>query len=361
MAFDDYFNARELGVYAEAKLAQRPAMLWSELFPAQSIPSLDISWIKAKNNKLTALRCAALGEKAARRSPAGFVTIQSELPFFRESMVVDEKQRQKITNATILYKDNQEVLDQILRNLYDEHAQLIWGAHADCDIMVGSLITSGKVIFASDVNDGRTNNYEYDYDLDGAWRSNNILQLNSGQYWNAACAATNDPLDDILSAIEDQKQNGWVTTRILMNTNTFRGLCKSQSLTKAIAPLGGVVRRTQIQDLIEDESKCTLRIYDNLVQTASGVSNVLPDGKVVLLPDGPLGKLCFGATPEAFNQQLNKTEPRKDIAVMKNGVTILTKAEDNPVDYETIVSATMLPSYPLMDAVYVLSVLPSDA
>ena len=360
MPFADYFNARELGVYAEAKLAERPAMLWNELFPAQSIPSLDISWIKHRNDKVSPLRAAALGEKAARRSPAGFVTIQSELPFFRESMLVDEKQRQNITNALVLYENKPDILDQILRNLYDEHAQLIWGAHANCDIMVGSLITSGRIEFSSDINAGRTNNYEYDYDQDGSWRENNVLQLNAGQYWNAASAATNDPLDDLLSAIEDQKQNGWTTAKILMNTNTFKGMCKSQSLTKAIAPLGGVVRRTQIQSLIEDETKCELRIYDNLVRTANGIENVLPDGKVSLLPKDQLGKMCFAATPEAFNQQLNKTEPRKDIAVMKNGVTILTKAEDNPVDYETIVSATMLPSYPLMDAVYVLNVLPAE-
>lgn len=358
MPFSEYFNARELGDYAEAILAQKGQMLWNQLFPAQSYPSLDIHWIKAKNNNLKPLRAAALGEKAARRSPSGFQSIQSELPFFRESMVVDERQRQEICNALVLYKDKPEILDEILRTLYEDHSQLIWGAHANCDIMVGSLITSGKITFSSDVNDGRTNNYVYDYDLDGTWAENNILQLTSGQYWNAANASTNDPLDDLLSAIEDQKERGWVTSKILMNTATFRGLCKSESLTKAIAPLGGVVRRTQVQELIEDETKCGITIYDRLIETGAGVlENVIPDGKVCLLPEGQLGRMCFAATPEAYNLQLGKTEPRKDIAVMQNGVTILTKAEDNPVDYETIVSATMLPSYPMMDAVYVLNVL----
>jgi hypothetical protein len=358
MAFAEYFNAKELVDFAEAKFSENVNQLWNQLFPAKSIPSMDISWIKAKNSRLAPLRAAALGEKAARRSPSGFQRVESDLPFFRESMPVDEKQRQNITNLLIVYQNNPDMVDEILRNLYHEHAQLIWGAFANCDLMVGSLLTSGKIIFSSDVNDGRTNNYEYDYDQNGQWRSNNILQLNAGQYWNDACKATNDPLDDIVSAIEDQKQLGWTTAKILLNTSTFRGLCKSQSITKAIAPLGGVVKRSQIKELIEDETKCSLIVYDNYVLTGDGNStNVLPDGKVVLLPDGELGKMCFAPTPEAFNLQLGKTEPRKDIAVMRNGVTVLSKAEDNPVDYETIVSATMLPSYPKMDAVYVLSVL----
>lgn len=358
MAFDEYFNARELGDYAEAILAQKGSMLWNELFPAQSYPSLDIRWIKAKNNNLKPLRAAALGEKAARRSPSGFQTIESELPFFRESMVVSERQRQEICNALVLYKNNPDVLDEILRTLYEDHAQLVWGAHANCDIMVGSLITTGKITFASDVNDGRTNNYFYDYDQDGSWNDNNVLQLTAGQYWNSACKATNDPIDDLISAIDDQKQRGWVTSKILMNTATFRGLCKSESIAKAIAPLGGVVRQNAVNEFVQDETKCTIKIYDRLIESAAGtLENVIPDGKVCLLPEGQLGRMCFASTPEAYNLQLGKTAPRKDIAVMQNGVTILTKAEDNPVDYETIVSATMLPSFPMMDAVYVLNVL----
>lgn len=358
MPFSEYFNARELGAYAEAALATKGAWLWSELFPAQSLPGLEITWIKAKNSNLRALRAAALGEKAARRSPAGFQTIQSELPFFRESMVVDEKQRQTITQALLLYNGRADITDKVLRNLYDEHAGLIWGAYANCDLMVGSLITSGQIAFSSDVNDGRTNNYQYNYDADGAWGTNNVLQLTSGNYWNDTDKATNDPLDDLLTAIDEQHQLGWDTKKIVMNTATFKGLCRSESLTKAIAPLGGVVRRSQIQEFVEDETKCSIRIYDRKIKNGTGsLVDVIPDGKVCLLPDGALGNMCFGTTPEAFNLQVAQSEPRKDIAVLQNGITILTRAEDNPVDYETIVSATMLPSYPLMDAVYVINVL----
>ncbi len=358
MPFSEYFNARELGNYAEATLSQKGQMLWNQLFPAQSIPSLNIQWVKAKNSNLKPLRAAALGEKAARRSPAGFQAIQSELPFFREAMVVDERQRQEITNALVLYEGKQEITDQILQNLFEEHAQLIWGAYANCDIMIGSLLTTGKIEFSSDVNDGRTNNYTYDYDLNGEWRNKNLLQVEAGKYWDATCKADSEPLDDLLKAIEDQKERGWYTSKIIMNTATFRGLCKSESLTKAIAPLGGVVRRSQVQEFIEDETKCQIVIYDRLIQTGAGVvENVIPDGKVILVPEGELGRMCFAATPEAYNLQMGKTKPKKDIAVLSNGVTILTRAEDNPVDYETIVSATMLPSYPMMDAVVCLNVL----
>ena len=359
MEFSESFNAQELGNYAEAKLSQREKMLWNELFPAQSIPSLDLSWVKRGNHYLNKpLRAAAFGEKAARRSPAGFVKIDSELPLFREAMVVDEKQRRVINDNLIIYKGKDDIIEQLLQNLYDEHAQLIWGAHVNCDLMMGSLLTSCKIAFSSDVNDGRTNNYAYDYDPDGSWAENNVCQLSAGQYWNDACKSTNDPLDDLLSIIDDQKQNGWTTAKILMNTSTFRGLCKSESISKAIAPLGGVVRRSQVQEFIEDETKCKLIIYDRLVDNGGDAPvNVIPDGKVCLLPDGALGNMCFAPTPEAYNKQLGKTEPRKDIAVMKNGVTILTRADDNPVDYETIVSMCALPSFPMMDAVYVLNVL----
>lgn len=358
MALDEYFNARELASFAENRLSGRGRMLWETLFPSQSFPSLNISWIKARNNQIKLLRPAAFGEKAARRSPVGFTTIKSELPFFRESMVVDERQRQEISNTLILYADNPDVQDEILQNLYEEHAQLVWGAYANCDLMVGSLLTSAKIQFDTDVNDGRTNNYLYDYDEDSSWHDNNVLTLTGTHQWNSANKSTNDPMEDILQAIENQRLKGWNTANVLMNTNTFRGFYQSESIYKTISPLGGIVRRSQARDLLQDEAQVNLVIYDNLVKMADGTTqNVLPDGYVCLLPQGELGRMCFAATPEAYNLQLNKTQPRKDIAVMRNGVTILTKAEDNPVDYQTIVSMIALPSYPMMDAVYVINTL----
>ena len=85
MALDDYFNARELASFAENRLSGRGRMLWETLFPSQSFPSLNISWIKAKNNQVKLLRPAAFGEKAARRSPAGSRRASSSSPAWRRS------------------------------------------------------------------------------------------------------------------------------------------------------------------------------------------------------------------------------------------------------------------------------------
>ena len=352
---DEVFNAEELVKYADTLMKDDNPALWESLFPSEIAPSLELKWIKGSKEQIVTLRPSELDEMAARRNAVGAQSITTEMPFFREAAVIDEKQRQHLTMLIASYT-SRDYIDAALANLYDHHAGLILGAYGMCDVMAGALITSGQILASAPDDSGRDVRYSYNYDdANGSWAANNITQLTGAAQWTAANKATSNPVDDMLKVIEDMAERGYNIARILMNTTTFRAYYGSESVSKALQPLGGLVRKASAKGLLEDETEANLMIYDRVLKDANGNDiKVIPDHHVVLLPDGPLGKMYFGPTPEAFDLRMKKSIPAKDIAISGQGVSVLTYTEDHPIRHNTVVSMAALPSFTAMDGVAVI-------
>lgn len=353
-----YFNAQEIANYAEEKRKAEDPSLWEILFPAESAPSLELKWIKSSRRKTMALELSALDAHANRRGRLGAQRIIQEMPFFREMMEVGETDRQELLKLIDSASDRENDIKSLLSPIYDDHGGLVLGAYANADIMTGMLLANAKISI-----DTGSNSAKYDYDdADGSWAASNKTQLSGTATWTAANKATSDPLGDILTAIQAQEDKGYKVTRIIMNSATFKAFCESDSIHKAVAPLGGVVKKSDARELLSNETDgAEIIIYNRTyLDSAKNVVKVIPDNHVIFTGDGNLGRMYFGPTPEIFDKNHNKLSEGRDIACSQidgvDCVGIECFTDSHPLVLNTVVSLAALPSYPEMDSVAVLKV-----
>ena len=76
----------------------------------------------------------------------------------------------------------------------------------------------------------------------------------------------------------------------------------------------------------------------------------IPDGYVVLVPDGKVGEMWYGTTPEEADLRAGMTNA--SVSIVNNGVAVTTIKEPHPVNTNIIASEIVLPSFQKMDAVY---------
>ena len=300
----DMFESKAIAAYwNNVNSAMDNPQIGTKYFPNSKRTGLDLSWIKGKNNLPVALQPAAFDTKAPLRDRIGVKQLETEMPFFREAMRVGEKDRQDI--ETLLAKGQEFVAPTVLR-IFDDITNLVNGALVQSERMRMSLLHSGKISIQATAENGRNIEYDYNYDHDGAWLADNNVALVGNNQWTLANAATSDPLEDLLTAVEYMKENFGVTVvEAVMNTATLRGLLASVSIKKAINPLGAtslILTRNSIKEYVQSETGLTITVYDKMFKDEQGVDRkYYPDGYVSLIPSYPLGNSWYGTTPEEFD------------------------------------------------------------
>ena len=98
MTIYDYIVAKEIAAYYNTKAAEQslPPYLGEELFPNKKQLGLDLSYIKGAKGLAKVLKLSAFDAKDVKRDRIGFEKVQTEMPFFKEAMSVDEKTRQEL-------------------------------------------------------------------------------------------------------------------------------------------------------------------------------------------------------------------------------------------------------------------------
>lgn len=94
------FTARSLGVMwnnYEKTLGSAP-YLGRQKFGTRKQDSLDLRFIKGKSGLPVSLKASNFDAQAELRDVGGFSDIQNEMPFYRESYMVTEKEEQEYDN-----------------------------------------------------------------------------------------------------------------------------------------------------------------------------------------------------------------------------------------------------------------------
>ena len=94
--FLDMYNSKAVGAYWEERNKVEVPFLGASLFPAMKQVGLDLSWIKGKDGLAVALKPSQLDAKATLRDRIGVTRIETEMPFFREAMLIKEKERKLV-------------------------------------------------------------------------------------------------------------------------------------------------------------------------------------------------------------------------------------------------------------------------
>lgn len=311
-----------------------------QLFPFKKELGIKLDWIKGANSQPVGLRLSAYDSKSIRRDRQGIEKVETEMPFFKESMVVDEQMRQQLN--TLLQTNNEALIRSIIARIFDDEIKLIKAAYETVERVRMQLLTTGTITLASN---GQS--YSYDYGMPAA--NKRTVQTS----WSAANA---DPIKDITDAQNAARQNGYKLTRAMCNSNCLNALINNTAIKNRLYVLAqGNITITvdEIRRYIEQTTGIVIYVNDNGYVNESGVfTTYFADDVFVLMPDGPLGETHFGTTPEESDLMTGATDA--EVSLVNNSVAVTTSKQIDPVNVETKVSMVMLPSFEMADGVFII-------
>lgn len=341
----DLVNAKEIATYIEKNPSNDVPYLGATLFPAKKQLGLDLSWIKGANGLPVALTPSEFDAKATVRDRIGFRKVQTEMPFFRESMRVGEKDRQELNR--LLASNLDQAYKTIITNIYDDVAGLVKGAEVQPERMIMQLLSTGKIgITANRVN------LDYDYKM----KDDHKEALVGGAEWSNPDST---PIQDILAWQDKVEENtGTRPTKAIMTRKTFGYLMNHKSIRLDMNPLGGqniIMTDAMLKQYLQTKFGLSVAVYNKKYRAEDGsLQNFYPDDHITLIPDGTLGNTYYGTTPE--ESDLMTGASKAEVQIVNTGVAITSIKEEHPVNVMTVVSEIVLPSFETLDNIFIAKV-----
>lgn len=338
----DIVTSKEIASYWDVKSQYEAPYFGESKFPANKKLGLDLSWIKGANGAPVALQPSAFDAKVIPLSREGFEKLSYEMPFFKNSLVVDEKTRQELN--MVLASNNQSAIDLVVGRIFDDQTNLVRYARLAMEKMRMQILTTGAITIAD-------NGVKLSYDF-GVPTANKVTP---DVKWDNADNA--DPIADIekwLDQIENSK--GVRPTEALLNSVTLGYLTKVASIKNAIYVVAnGTVTPTKQQVLkyLFDQTGVTFYVYNKGYSDNGVFTKFVADGTVVFMPEGALGNTWFGTTPEESDLM---TGTDAQVSIVDTGVALTTTKLTDPVNVSTKASMICLPSFELADQIIIASV-----
>lgn len=354
--FSDVFTAKAFAMYWTKYLEQANAegYLGTSLFPPVKKKGIDIKWIKGRSGLPVTLRQSAFDAVAHVRDRIGVTAIQTEMPFFRDSFIVKESDRQEILRAQ---DSNDPYVQPVLDNIYNDAKNLTNGANVVPERMIMQLLSPADGSPKIEISDGAKVSCLYEYDVDGSFKVNNFKALTGTAAWTDH--KNSNPVQDLLDAKEVVERTGNVPTIALMSKKTLRDIRENENVKAYIVAkaqaTGGVILVTDklVKEYISEETELTVVVNNKSFIDESGTAKrFYPDDMVTLLPAQPLGSTVYGTSPEEADLM---ADDKADVAIVNTGVAIATIKQEHPVNVRVLASEIVLPSFEGMDNVYVIN------
>lgn len=351
MRLRDAYSAKAIAIAHTEVASNKIPYLGSILFPSKKKMGLDLKWIKTSKGLPVSLAPSAFDTVSTIRSREGIKIENTEMAYFKESMLVKEVDEQEILRV----KDSadpyaQEVLDRI----FDDANTLVAGAEVVPERMIMQLLnpTNGHPSI-SIAADGAT--YAYNYDPDGSYATNNYEALTSTAKWDQPSTA--DPLKDIQDAQDSVEALTGIRPSIaIMSRDTFNKVKACASIQNYIlaqnVTANVMITDARVKELFVSELGVTIIVYTKQFKTEAGVATqFFANGFCALVPEGSLGNTWYGTTPD---ERTLMSDPNYDTALVGTGIAVTVTNTSDPVQTKTTVSEIVLPSYERMDETYVI-------
>lgn len=334
-------TAADIVAYWESLSAEAQNLLGEELFPSQQKLGLDLKWIKGSQGLPIVLNPSAYDVAALKRDRIGFDKVAMEMPFFKESMMIDEELRQQLN--MVLETGNQAYIDSVMNRVFKDDVALLEGARAQRERMCMMLLTTGAISISANGQ-----NYDYDYGM------SEDQKVNASKVWS-------DPDADIIGDIrrwqdDREDETGTRPTRAICANKTFGYFLNNNAIRNAIwgneskAPIS----REKVMQYLLSELGLTLVVYTKRYRAEDKTKKqYVPDDVFVLFPEGYLGTGWFGTTPEQSDLM---TGSAANVSITDTGVAVTTSKKIDPVNVDTKVSMIYLPSFEAIDQVIIADV-----
>lgn len=336
MTIFDIIKSNEIVAYWENMNKERAPFLGQELFPASKKLGLKLEYIKGSSGLPVVLKPSAFDAAAVPRARMGFDKIETNMPFFKESMYIDEELRQMLNMA--METGNQAYIDTIVAKIFDNTIQLIEAAAVRREQMRMALLVTGKIDVAAN---GQL--YSYDYGVPVGHKKTVLA--------NWATPTTNILLDirtwqDI---IEDD--TGVRPSRAICSRKTISYLEANTNIRSLIYAGNAVtnlpISAERVKLFMLSEVGVDITVYSKRFKNDAGTASpFMPDDTFILLPADILGKTYFGTTPEESDLLSSSAA---NVSITDTGVAVTTSQKVDPVQIDTKVSMISLPSFELAD------------
>ena len=331
----DLVTAQEISAYWETLNQDRAPYLGETLFPNQKKLGLDLSWLKGSKGLPIVLKLSAFDAQAVPRQRIGFEKVSAEMPFFKESLYIDEALRQELNK--VLETNNPSYIDSVINRIFDDEGTLIDAAAVARERMRMMLLTTGQT-------------YTYDYGINGTHKPTVTTS------WSTTTA---DIIEDIRTwqdLIEDE--TGVRPTRSLVSRKTFGYILKNEMIRNAVwgNDANAPINEARAKQYLLDELDLDVNVYTKRYKDETGTTQkYVPDDTFVLFPEGSLGNTWFGTTPE--ESDLMSSSSVDNVAIVDTGVAVTTMRRADPVNVETKVTQIALPSFEAADQLIIADVI----
>ena len=358
----EVFTARALGVawnkYEES--LGLPPYLGTSFFGVNKKDGLDLKFIKGRKGLPVALKASAFDAQAPLRDGIGFSTIENEMPFYRESYMVTEKEEQEY--ATFVGSANIDQANRILSEIMKSPLDLVMGANVVPERMAWQLLAPANGVPEIKVLiDGR-DPYVIGYTNDNgaAYKAGHYMEITTAaDKWSASATAT--PLADIVAAKKQHRANGGeVLSTFMMNETTWGYFCAAEDTKKQILGIsayndGKRITEADIKGYLLETERIEILVYNGQYFDETGVAKTfIPDGVVSAVSGNvsTLGTIWYGTTPEERSGNLSTGT----LSMVNTGVALYTYTTPHPLQTHCVCSEIVLPSYENMDSVFVMKV-----
>lgn len=350
MELKDFLNSKNIALYIQ-KLPEETT-LDKALFPDDKQMSMEIENAKGADGRVQVLKVSQFDVAAKLRALNASLDLEKmEMPFFKEAIRINEKDRRDLIQA--MNSNNQNLVDMLVKKVWNNINELVEGSEAQFRRMRAQVIQNGAINITTDEGD-----IVVDYGIPATHKE---TITSADDVWT-------NPEADILGDIERYQKvftdaGLQKPTRLVMTETTFN---KTIMKNNAIA-LDYSVRylkdnqaearltKKEIVSYLKDKYELSVAFVDGqIVNEAGSTVSLYEDGKVSLIPTGTLGRTVYSPTPEEYDKLYGTG--KLDTEVVRTGVAITTMVQDDPVTVDTKVSSMGLPSFDKANNVFLATV-----
>lgn len=353
MNIRDAYNAKAIALVQTEVASNKIAYLGAGLFPAKKKMGLDLKWIKTSKGLPVSLAPSNFDAVSTLRSREGFKLTETEMAFFRESMLVkeaDEQEMMRVQDSTDPYAAD------VLSRIFDDANTLIDGANVVPERMIMQLLapSDGSPKISIEAN-GVT--YAYNYDPNSTYKTNNYADVTTTDTDKWSDTTNSDPMDDIAVALDAvEAQTGERPSIMIVSRKTMDYLKQNEKIKSAILAQNTsatvFMNDNRVKEVFSSELGISIIVYSKQYKKEDGtVAKFYPDGFATLIPAGALGSTWYGTTPE---ERTLMGSGEADVSIVNTGVAVAVSTTNDPVQTKTTVSEIVLPSYERMDSTYVI-------
>lgn len=342
----DVFKAEAIALHYTNAASNNIAFLGEGLFPADKKTGLDLGWFYGHNGLAISLAPSTFDAKARFRDRVGVEKVDTEMPFFREAMIVKEKDEQDFMR---IESANSKYADEILKRIFNDTKNLIDGANVVPERMRMQLLAPVGGNMGIDINANGVD-YTYNYDPTGSWAEKHYSAITAdADKWTAS--ETCDPIGDILARRKAQyTETGEYPAIMIMSYATFQLIYNSEKVRSGFLAknTSAIIEYTEddVKAYVENRTKMKIVTYDKMYKNESGVAQkFFPDNIITMIPNRALGNTWYGTTPE----ERSGSESGANVAIVGKGVAVETYTTQHPINTVVVASEIVLPSFEQMN------------